>query len=253
MVVVFSAVVVLGNYAQGAERYFARPAWSAQPHHSSTAAEGYLRGRADLRRSTGRYLEGLGRYQNDHQDARTKAIDNWDHSVRTKWALQDSNRERRFGYSYLDRYENKLNQAERRFQLRQREKDLIAKGVLPPKPTGQWIVIRGKKYNTVAEWRGTRDYVLHQSELAERRLIREIEKLRAERRHKQAIAFSVWWERKGYAGKQRYQAQRSLAAKFPGHPSPRPKFQFPDIERNIEVHFRVLKKVRDQQEQFRSK
>jgi len=141
-------------------------------HHASTAAEGYLSGLGRLRRGQARFLEGLGRYQNMHQEARTKAIENWSFQVETWWYLKDARREREYGKDYLDKETHRLNQAERRYGLNERRKQLVQKGVLP-QPKKQSCIIRGRKYVTVADWRKTADYVLHRLEIEEKNFIKE--------------------------------------------------------------------------------
>lgn len=141
-------------------------------NHASTAAEGYLSGRGRLAEGQARFLEGLGRYQNMHQEARTKAIENHSFRVETWWYLKDRRREREYGRDYLDKETHRLDQAERRYALNQRRQALIQKGVLPaPKP--QSCVIRGHKYKTYKDWKKTADYVLHRLEVAEKNLIRK--------------------------------------------------------------------------------
>ena len=140
--------------------------------HASTSAEGYLSGLGRLCRGQARFLEGLGRYQNLHQEARTKAIENWSFKVETWQYLKGRYRERKYGEDYLDKETHRLNQAERRYDLNQRKQALIQKGVLPASKA-QSITIRGYKYKVYKDWKKTADHVLHRLEVAEKNLIRK--------------------------------------------------------------------------------
>ena len=125
-------------------------------YHSSTADEGYLRGWGDYQRSCGEYLQGLGEYVIDCQTAYSQAIGNWAGRIRTKWAIQDEYRARNRRPNYLDLQERYLDMAERRYVLRQRERDLIGNGILPPKPEPS-ITINGHKYKSFQEYKQLRD------------------------------------------------------------------------------------------------
>jgi len=183
-------------------------------NHASTAAEGYLSGVGRLREGQARFLEGLGRYQNMHQEARTKAIENWSFGVETWWYLKDQYRERKYGKDWIDKENHRLDQIERRKMLEWRKKDFIAKGMLP-KPQPQSCVIRGRKYKTVDEWKGTADHILHQLELQERDIRNALKKLRST----DAFRRVVEWERMSEYERHRYRTKQKAAAVL-GEPTP---------------------------------
>ena len=140
----------------GAVCLAATPASADVYNHASTAQEGYWRGYADWMRGCGEWLQGLGEYQNLYQQAYRQSTENWANDVRTKWTIQDEYKARNRGPSYLDLWQKGMDNAERRYALKQRENELIRKGVLTPRPE-PYIMIRGVKYKSFQEYKALRD------------------------------------------------------------------------------------------------
>ena len=119
-------------------------------HYSSTAAEGYLRGRGAALTGKANYLEALGNYQNLHQQARSRSMSNWATGIRTRWSIIDERkvRYRRDHLSYSERRMLTLDRIEARALVEKREEGMRASGLLPPKrePVLAINVVRYKNY-----------------------------------------------------------------------------------------------------------
>tara|TARA_Y100000034_G_scaffold100014_1_gene123125 strand:+ start:1050 stop:1775 length:726 start_codon:yes stop_codon:yes gene_type:complete len=176
-------------------------------NHASTAAEGYLSGRARLRASSGYFLESLGRYELLHQDAYSKYLDNklkrtqtyWDrkkvyaeNNKRLTWPQREAQR--------LDMEMQRMDVLELRAQVAKRKQELIDKGVIAQKPF--WI--RGEKFNSREEYQKSdlRQRVIAEGEWRTR--TRELEKIMAEERHKKAVEFGRMWSKMSWLEKERY-------------------------------------------------
>lgn len=210
----------------------------------------------DAMRGQGRYLDGLsaylyskGQYESQRQDAINKSIENWEKYFNVKQGMQDERRERLYGKDYLDKEEHRLNQAERRHALRERERNLIKRGVLPEKPEKR-IIIRGRTYKTYKDWTKTYDYVLLKLEHQEKTLLREIDKRMTEVRYKQSLGMANYYESLSYAQMQRHR-RKKLVASLMGQSYKVPKPSFPKLERELEVYFKNLDAVRVQIEGLR--
>lgn len=150
---------------------------------ASTPLEGGLTGMARLAIGNGYFLRSLGAYENQTQDARRKAIENWSFSVREWWAIRDEYKERN-RYNALDREEERLDTAERRHKLKLRESDLIAQGVLPPRPESS-VTVMGKKFKNRKEWEESPEYA-HINNLHKiKEVVRDMERIadEAEKAH----------------------------------------------------------------------
>lgn len=216
---------------------------------SSTFEEGVQRGNADMARGYGKFLEGLGNYELLHQEAESWRNSNYMQWLENRQRAQDLYRERHHSYNYLDSFERKLDNAERYHKLKQRELDLIDKGVLPPKKYPS-IVIRGREYNNVYEWRKTVDYKLNELENYEKRLLDEIDDLRAERKYNESIAYRKWWESKPWYSQQKY-LQRKSWVNTTEQSLMSPRFEFKDIEIKLSAHFDALARVRHEIEKLK--
>jgi len=217
------------------------------PTNARTFEEAWLNGWARFLWGLGSYWDRIGDYLLDREIARERAIDNYQRGVREWWSLQDEYKSRNKTENYLDWQERRLDTAERRDALAQREQSLIDAGVLPTKKKPS-TTIRGRTYNSVAEWKGTADHYLHELEMEEKRLVGEVSKLQEDRRYRESIAFQRWWNRLGIVGQHRYTTRRDAALLMGWEPPRPPHVEFSDIEIGITANFNVLDKVRRQQQ-----
>lgn len=171
--------------------------------HASTAQEGYLTGAARLMAGRGIYLDNLGNFYIKREQARGLRIDNWDHAIRTRWAIKDDYKARNKPENYLDRRERLLNQAERKYALDQREAELREKGVLPPKKKG-YFVVKGKKFHSIEEWRASPEYRQVRMEAQIRELNRLQQKKLDEARRQEAVEFGRMWSKMSWLAREQY-------------------------------------------------
>lgn len=157
-------------------------------YHSSTAAEGYLRGRGAALTGGANYLDALGNYQNLHQQARRRAQNNWAHGIRTRWAIGDESKARRKRPSYTERRMLTLDRIEARALLTKREDEMRAKGLLPPKKEPA-LAINGVRYKNYAEYKASPAYQHMIVERDARVLLSDIEKAREKIRYDAAGRF----------------------------------------------------------------
>ena len=157
-------------------------------HPSSTAAEGYLRGRGAALTGGANYLEALGNYQNLHQQARSRSMSNLTTGIRTRWSIIDErkSRYRRNHPSYSERRMLTLDRIEARALVEKREDEMRASGLLPPKPI-PGFTYRGLTYLSYAEFKKNIAYQHMIVERDARQLISDIEKLREKIRYDSAV------------------------------------------------------------------
>jgi len=241
------AVMVLGSLCStafaGGPWYYERPTY----RHASTAEEGILTGWSRWWRGVGDYLDSVGNYMIESEVARKQYIENEDQRIRTNWKIQDDYAERIRSENHLDRWEKKLDDAERRHALKEREAELIAKGVLPPKEDPH-MVIRGRKYETVDEWRVSADYYLHRLELEEKRILDHIDELIGEREYRESIAFQNWWDGMSLSQRQDYIRRRDHHETLGIPQAHAPIVEFKDIEIELGAYFSALDRVRIKKE-----
>lgn len=159
-------------------------------YHSSTAAEGYLRGRGAVLTGGANYLEALGNYQNLHQQARRRAQDNWSHGIRTRWSIKDEAQSRRRANhpNYIVRRTYQLDMIEARALLTQREDEMRVKGLLPPKPV-PGFTYKGVRYKSYAEFKTTSAFQEMIAERDARFARRDAEKAAEKARYDSAVRF----------------------------------------------------------------
>lgn len=157
-------------------------------NHSSTAAEGHLRGRGAALTGGANYLDALGNYQNFHQQARSRSMKNWAIGIRTRWSIIDERkvRYRRDHPSYSERRMLTLDRIEVRALVKKREDGMRASGLLHPKREPA-LAINGVRYKNYAEFKTTPAYQHMIVERDARHLIRDIEKLRDKIRYDSAV------------------------------------------------------------------
>lgn len=170
----------------------------------STVEGDILRGAADLNRSRGDYLEGVGHYAKDQADADAQNIKNYEDSVRSWHAMRDE-AEARFKKehpSYVEREMKRMDMLEKNFEMEQRRKYLGENGINPIPPSS--FSYNGKKYGSYAEFKSTLDYKLMLLQAQEKSLLYDLAKLSEEVRYDQAVRFGANWDRMGYLEQQRY-------------------------------------------------
>ncbi len=198
-----SIILLIPSTTSEAKEFWWDSGWNGGYHHA-TPAEGYLRGRASLMAGRGIYLRSLGMYRIYNEEARSLNLDNRKKYHDLFWYRKDQWQARRDAQpKYIDRYEHKLDQAERRHKLKQREKQLIADGVLPPKPE-PFIKYNGKKYKSYEDFKGTEGWLLMKQKALIREHKRMVEKQHKKERQQEAIEFLAWRGKLGYVGQQRY-------------------------------------------------
>lgn len=112
-------------------------------YHSSTAAQGYLNGMASLYQGQGQYLMSLGVYENYHQDAYRKHLENSSYRIQERWMIKDMYRERHRNGSYLE--------------YQARKQDIAMKQAAQPHEQG-YITVNGKRYRNTQEWLASAEY-----------------------------------------------------------------------------------------------
>jgi len=117
--------------------------------HSSTAAEGYLRGYGAAWSGYGNYLQSRGAYEIYHEQARQQYIQNWQSYVETRRRLQDEYKARKAA-------EYAAQRAKREAYLAKKKKS----------PLSSKIGWNGRFYGSIEELRLDPDY---QRFLAEKR------------------------------------------------------------------------------------
>ena len=173
------------------------------PGHASTAQEGYLNGQARLQvgRGIGSYY--YGQYLRDYESARSQYLRNQADAIRLRWQIQDEYKERNKSENYLDRKERLMDQAVRRHELEQREKELIEAGILPEKKPG-YFVYKGKKYESYYAFKESPEYLDFQDEIAERRRQYEAEEAKKKQDYQDSIDFLRMWRKMGPTSRERY-------------------------------------------------
>ena len=235
--------LLCGPAFAGGPWYYEAPTY----RHASTAEEGIITGWSRWWRGFGDYLDSVGNYMMESEIAEKQHIENEEQRIRSYWKIQDEYKERNKSENYLDRWEKTLDAAERRHALQERENELRAKGVLPPKESPH-MVIRGRTYENSEEWKLTADYYLHRLELEEKRILRKIDELIKEREYKESLAFQNWWDDIGYVGQQNY-IRSKKAASLMGVSGPHPPIvEFKDVEIELDAYFNVLDSVRVKKE-----
>jgi hypothetical protein len=162
--------------------------WWGDYHHASTAAEGYLSGWGRLYRGYGQYLVSSGMFLNLYQDARHKSIINHRDSVHTWWQLKDEYKERfrRDHPTWPERQEKRFDMAIRVHEVKEKEKDLIAAGILPPKEP-QSFTYQGRTYPSYEAFKRSADWIGMKIESLERTRSAEDRRKERELRFQQAL------------------------------------------------------------------
>jgi|TARA_Y100000034_G_scaffold42710_2_gene52282 hypothetical protein len=177
--------------------------WGGPWGGADTATSANLRGAGQLLHGQADRLRALGDYRIRQQQAYSRYLENNNARIRLRWAIKDDYKARNARPSYLDRMEARMDVAERRFALKQRENDLIEKGILPPKPK-PGFTRNGIRYESYAEYKLSPAFA---EMIAERdiRLAKEAaEEAAKEARRRDAVIFGAMWAKMSPVAKDRY-------------------------------------------------
>jgi len=157
-------------------------------HHASTAGEGYLSGYGRLYRGYGQYLVSRGMYLNLYQDARHRAIVNHRDAVHTWWQLKDEYKERfrRDNPTYLERQERRFDTAIRAHEIQEKEKKLIAAGILPPREPSSFTY-QGITYPSYKAFKSSPGWINMKMESMQNIADRKRQAQEQEERYRQAL------------------------------------------------------------------
>jgi hypothetical protein len=213
MVRLFLAVIIVGFTALPVS---AQQSWWGWPH-SSTAQESWLRGWGAAAQGFGQWMDSLGRYENMHESARQKYLQNEAERIRTRWAIQDEAKERRKAkypdyytreLERLDREEKRLEITARQHALEKKKQEMVDNGELPSPPK---YTYDGVEYENYAEFKKSDAYKHRQQELAARRVLAEmkykLEKLEEEKRQQEAAEWLRDWYSKS-SGQRMIESER---------------------------------------------
>lgn len=193
-------VVLLFATEAHAQTFWANP-WGY--HHASTAAEGYLTGKARLHAANGLAAKFFGDYLVSREQAYNLRIQNEADRIRTRWSIQDEYRARNQRPNYLERRARSLDMAEQRHALDLREQELRDKGVLPPKPEPS-ITYKGESFKSYAEFKESDLYWDMLVERDKRLFAREAEAEAAEARRQAAVEFGRMWAGMSFLARDSY-------------------------------------------------
>lgn len=141
----------------------------------------------------------------DYQKARKMSIENDQRRIRAGWGIKDEARRRRETRSRENRFKgwkNRMDNAEKRYELLQRENRLIEQGILPPRRKPEFMYINGKPYKTYAEYKASPAWVEMIKKSVDRWWQQEMEKRVAERRRLNAVRFEA--RRRQYSASTNY-------------------------------------------------
>jgi hypothetical protein len=127
-------------------------------------------GIARVRQATGQFYESVARAEKTHQEAKRIENENWANKVRQRWAIQDEKAKRDAAkrIDLIDLETKRLDAAEKRLALHKRENELIAAGAIPARKT-QGMMVDGKNYRTLDEFKQSEDYIVWKDKIADQR------------------------------------------------------------------------------------
>lgn len=181
--------------------------WGPQ---SSTVGEGLLNGASRIMYSRALNTHAYGNYIVNRERARSIYLDNLQKYNEMRSLLKKEadrlKEERLDSKSSLDRkadkLERRLDDAERLHALKQREQELIERGIL--KAQTNYFYYRGKRYENFGEFRYSpeyEDYLYHQKMV---KVHRELETLKKEQKQLQMYQKLKMWREMSYFDRQRY-------------------------------------------------
>jgi hypothetical protein len=163
---------------------------------ADTAQSAGLRGLGQALHGQADRLRAAGEFRERNQRAYSDYLDNTDKRIRLRWAIKDDYKARNVRPSYLDRMEARLDMAERRAALKQREQDLIDKGILPAKPK-PGFTRNGIRYDSYADFKLSPGYDEMIAERDARIAQRKAEEAAKEARYQESIVFLRMWSKMG--------------------------------------------------------
>jgi hypothetical protein len=130
--------------------------------HSSTAAEGYMRGQGARAAGYAQYLRALGAYQKMHQEALRKHYENEDFRIKKYWETKreyEAEQRRRYDEKYGIKAEHaRLDKVIEKAELEARKAAMREAGLLPEKQN-QAFIYNGKDYGTYAKFIASDEYL----------------------------------------------------------------------------------------------
>jgi len=216
---------------------------------ATTYEESILKGTGQYLRGLGAFYANLGQYQYWNSIAKSQNIENWKNYVTTRWDLKDEWKNRHQSPNPLDSFEKKLDNAERWHALKTREQSLINSGILPKKPSA-YMNIRGRRYVNRNDFVGTYDYYLMKLENQAKDIRIKVKELQEKRRGKQAIAYLAWDDKQSFYSRSQYFTDKQIRKDL-GLPDNKPKFQFPEIDTEIDLWLEQLAENEAKQEAFK--
>ena len=157
-------------------------------NHAATVFESQANGLARMRAAQGYYLKNLGLYLKDLEEARRLAYRNYIERIREWWKIQDEAKERSKvnNKNYIERRNAQLDMLEKMQTLKEREKILVEKGILP-KPTPN-IKFQNKNFKNYEEFKNSKERELM---ITLKSIERDLDEMEAEQKLKNAIKFEV--------------------------------------------------------------
>ena len=169
------------------------------PAFSSTPQEGWWRGTAAYMSGFANYLQSLGAYENLHEMAVDKNIQNNYNRIQLRWAIKDEIAARKAANKkdYIALENERLDRLEKKAELDKRKLDLQKKGILPtpPKPSMGW---RGHKFSSFEEFKKSPLFGEFLEEARDREFASIKESFNKELRYQEAIKISAMLRKKSY-------------------------------------------------------
>lgn len=176
-------------------------AYSQVVYQPNTAQGSYLNGTANVIGSQGRYLEGLGTYEKDHEVAEAMKLENRKQRIHDRWQIQDEYKAR-----YYPRYQRDVHELN---------------------PSKTLIGYNGKYYHSWKELKADKDAMAHMNnEALKREWRREMNKIVEERKDAEALDFLRKWDKMDPSEKKRLADDREFRDAAPDlwwkkhHPAP---------------------------------
>jgi len=131
--------------------------------------------------------------------------------IQDRWLIQDEYRYRNIPENYLDRQQKKFDLYERTYEMRQKEKELVVKGILPPKdPNAGKFIMYGRSFSSFYEFQKSPEYdrMIYERDLRKQR--KQHEKDSKEYEIARDYAFLRMWNQMGVVGRERHSSLDSL-------------------------------------------
>lgn len=189
---------------------------------SSTAQEGWWRGVAAYMSGLANYLQSLGAYENLHEMAVDKNIQNYYNRIQTRWAIKDEVAARKAANKkdYIKLEHERLDRLEKLAELNKRKSDLQKKGILPkPQPSLGW---RGHRFPSFDDFKKSPLFAEFLDEAREREFAAIKERLNKEIRHKEAMIWTAELNKKTHDQIERDAKRYQILKQFDKEKKPAP-------------------------------